>query len=60
MLPHFSGTKASFFNKNEHKSSRIIKGAPVESLFAQFCLNSLWIGNCNIRGVYPTAVSFEN
>ncbi|KAK8515791.1 hypothetical protein V6N12_075812 [Hibiscus sabdariffa] len=39
------------FSKGEHKSSRAIKGAPVESLFAQFCLHSLWFGNCNIRAI---------
>lgn len=38
--------------KAEHKSSRAIKGAPLGSLFAQFCLHSLWFGNCNIRGTY--------
>ena len=36
----------------EHKRSRAIKGAPLGSLFAQFCLHSLWFGNCNIRGMY--------
>ena len=35
-----------------HKTSQAIKGAPLESLFAQFCLHSLWFGNCNIRGMY--------
>ncbi|KAL0452061.1 UNVERIFIED_CONTAM: hypothetical protein Slati_1184200 [Sesamum latifolium] len=36
---------------SEHKSSRSIKGAPVESLFAQLCLHALWFGNCSIRGI---------
>ncbi|XP_071715743.1 uncharacterized protein [Rutidosis leptorrhynchoides] len=36
---------------NRHKSSRIIKGAPLETLFAQFCLHSLWFGDCNIRAI---------
>lgn len=40
------------FVDGEHKSSRAIKGAPLPSLFAQFCLNCLWFGNCNIRGMY--------
>ena len=40
------------FSDGEHKASRAIKGAPLESLFAQFCLHSLWFGNCNIRGMY--------
>ncbi|CAL5339731.1 unnamed protein product [Camellia sinensis] len=35
----------------EHKNSRAIKGAPLDSLFAQFCLHSLWFGNCNIRAI---------
>ncbi|KAF3772363.1 hypothetical protein EJ110_NYTH58148 [Nymphaea thermarum] len=34
---------------SEHKLSKAIKGAPLESLFAQFCLHSLWFGMCNIR-----------
>ncbi|CAJ1970667.1 unnamed protein product [Sphenostylis stenocarpa] len=34
-----------------NKTSRAIKGAPLESLFAQFCLHSLWLGDCNIRAI---------
>ncbi|KAL2317452.1 hypothetical protein Fmac_031328 [Flemingia macrophylla] len=34
-----------------HKTSRTIKGAPLESLFAQFCLRSLWFGDLNIRAI---------
>lgn len=40
------------FAEGEHKSSRTLKGAPLESLFAQFCLHALWFGECNIRGTY--------
>ncbi|KAL6580892.1 hypothetical protein OROMI_006815 [Orobanche minor] len=39
----------SISSLDEHKSSRSIKGAPLESLFAQFCLHALWFGNCSIR-----------
>ncbi|KAK6927129.1 Rab3GAP catalytic subunit, conserved domain, partial [Dillenia turbinata] len=39
------------FSKREHKNSRAIKGAPFESLFAQFCFHALWFGNCNIRAI---------
>ncbi|XP_040946363.1 rab3 GTPase-activating protein catalytic subunit isoform X7 [Gossypium hirsutum] len=46
------------FAKDEHKSSRAIKGAPVESLFAQFCLHSLWFGNCNIRAISVLWIEF--
>nr|XP_010921006.1 rab3 GTPase-activating protein catalytic subunit isoform X1 [Elaeis guineensis] len=35
----------------ENKYSRSIKGAPLDSLFAQFCLHSLWFGSCNIRAI---------
>ncbi len=28
-----------------------VKGAPADSLFAQFCLHSLQLGGCNIRGM---------
>ncbi|XP_010228735.1 rab3 GTPase-activating protein catalytic subunit isoform X2 [Brachypodium distachyon] len=33
----------------ENKHGRALKGAPSDSLFAQFCLHALWFGNCNIR-----------
>lgn len=42
----------------ESKNSRAIKGAPLESLFAQFCLQSLWFGNCNVRGSYVSQLNF--
>ncbi|XP_072997458.1 uncharacterized protein [Typha latifolia] len=35
----------------ENKYSRAIKGAPLRSLFAQFCLHALWFGSCNIRAI---------
>lgn len=47
-----AGVQEPNFAKGEHKASRTIKGAPLESLFAQFCLHTLWFGNCNIRGMY--------
>ncbi|XP_027940899.1 rab3 GTPase-activating protein catalytic subunit-like isoform X1 [Vigna unguiculata] len=34
-----------------NRTSRAIKGAPLESLFAQFCLHSLWFCDCNIRAI---------
>ncbi|XP_054818850.1 uncharacterized protein LOC129318225 isoform X2 [Prosopis cineraria] len=43
------GVQLTGFFDGEHKTSRAIKGASLESLFAQFCLHSLWFGNCNIR-----------
>ncbi|KAI3470561.1 hypothetical protein Pfo_027224 [Paulownia fortunei] len=42
----------------EHKSSRSIKGAPLESLFAQFCLHALWFGNCSIRAIGVLWIEF--
>ncbi|KAI7979201.1 hypothetical protein LOK49_Contig455G00002 [Camellia lanceoleosa] len=45
------GVQLLDFIDGEHKNSRAIKGAPLDSLFAQFCLHSLWFGNCNIREV---------
>ncbi|KAJ8423948.1 hypothetical protein Cgig2_014424 [Carnegiea gigantea] len=44
--------------ESEHKSSRAIKGAPHRSLFAQFCLHSLWLGNCNIRAIAMLWIEF--
>lgn len=46
-----SGSKLPDFTKGEHRLSRALKAAPLESLFTQFCLHSLWFGNCNIRGM---------
>ncbi|XP_021909705.1 rab3 GTPase-activating protein catalytic subunit isoform X2 [Carica papaya] len=45
------GNKLPDFSKSENKSSRAIKGAPLGSLFAQFCLHALWFGNCSIRAI---------
>ncbi|KAI4305343.1 hypothetical protein L6164_028714 [Bauhinia variegata] len=42
----------------EHKTSRAIKGAPLDSLFAQFCLHCLWFGNCNIRAIATLWIEF--
>ncbi|GER51207.1 Rab3 GTPase-activating protein catalytic subunit [Striga asiatica] len=42
----------------EHRSSRSIKGAPLESLFAQFCLHALWFGNCSIRAIAVLWIEF--
>ncbi|KAL6503631.1 hypothetical protein OROGR_025554 [Orobanche gracilis] len=47
----------SISSMDEHRSSRSIKGAPLESLFAQFCLHALWFGNCSIREL---AVCIDN
>ncbi|KAF8397225.1 hypothetical protein HHK36_016135 [Tetracentron sinense] len=52
------GVQVSDYAKGEHKNSRSIKGAPLESLFAQFCLHSLWFGNCNIRAIAMLWIEF--
>ncbi|OUZ99155.1 Rab3 GTPase-activating protein catalytic subunit [Macleaya cordata] len=52
------GVQISDYGKSDHKNSRSIKGAPIESLFAQFCLHSLWFGNCNIRAVAMLWIEF--
>ncbi|KAJ7964238.1 Rab3 GTPase-activating protein catalytic subunit like [Quillaja saponaria] len=43
---------------DEQKISRAIKGAPLGSLFAQFCLHSLWFGNCSIRAIAVLWIEF--
>lgn len=50
-----AGDRLPGLGKEENKNSRMIKGAPLGSLFTQFCLNCLWIGNCNIRGMFDAA-----
>ncbi|XP_065880724.1 uncharacterized protein [Euphorbia lathyris] len=52
------GSRVSDFSQGEHKRSRAIKGAPLGSLFAQFCLHSLWIENCNIRAIAVLWIEF--
>ncbi|XP_020578793.1 rab3 GTPase-activating protein catalytic subunit isoform X3 [Phalaenopsis equestris] len=42
----------------EGRNSRFIKGAPLGSLFAQFCLHALWLGNCNIRAIATLWIEF--
>ncbi|XP_076904024.1 uncharacterized protein LOC143559280 [Bidens hawaiensis] len=44
--------------ESRHKSSKFIKGAPLETLFAQFCLHSLWLGDCNIRAIAVLWIEF--
>ncbi|XP_062015317.1 uncharacterized protein LOC133731891 isoform X1 [Rosa rugosa] len=51
------GAQFPSFASGEHKTSRI-KAAPLESLFAQFCLHSLWFGNCNIRAISVIWIEF--
>nr|XP_043636993.1 rab3 GTPase-activating protein catalytic subunit isoform X2 [Erigeron canadensis] len=45
-------------SESRHKSSRLIKGAPLETLFAQLCLHSLWFGDCNIRAIAVLWIEF--
>ncbi|MCO5546779.1 hypothetical protein L7F22_000215 [Adiantum nelumboides] len=45
-------------DKKQHKVARAIKGAPTNSLFAQFCLQALWFGNCNICAISVLWVEF--
>ncbi|XP_031745160.1 rab3 GTPase-activating protein catalytic subunit isoform X2 [Cucumis sativus] len=52
------GKKFHYFAKGEHRNSQAIKAAPVDSLFAQFCLHVLWFGNCNIRAIATLWVEF--
>lgn len=52
------GEQISDYVKGEHQNSRRIKGAPLESLFAQLCLHSLWFGNCNIRAIATLWIEF--
>uniref|UniRef100_A0ACD5XKJ0 Uncharacterized protein n=1 Tax=Avena sativa TaxID=4498 RepID=A0ACD5XKJ0_AVESA len=42
----------------ENKYGRALKGAPSDSLFAQFCLHALWFGNCNIRAISVLWIDF--
>ncbi|XP_015077018.1 rab3 GTPase-activating protein catalytic subunit isoform X1 [Solanum pennellii] len=46
------------FAEGDHENSRTIKGSPLESLFGQFCLHSLWFGDCNIRAIAAFWIEF--
>ncbi|XP_073118917.1 uncharacterized protein [Henckelia pumila] len=46
------------FSLGEHRNSRAVKGAALESLFAQFCLHALWFGNCSIRAIAVLWIEF--
>ncbi|KAJ8559459.1 hypothetical protein K7X08_003517 [Anisodus acutangulus] len=46
------------FAEGDHENSRTIKGAPLESLFGQFCLHALWFGDCNIRATAAFWIEF--
>ncbi|XP_057862920.2 uncharacterized protein LOC131071205 isoform X3 [Cryptomeria japonica] len=52
------GPTISKFSSSCHKHALAIKGAPLESLFAQFCLHSLWFGSCNIRAISVLWIEF--
>ncbi|KAJ6835674.1 rab3 GTPase-activating protein catalytic subunit isoform X1 [Iris pallida] len=52
------GSQSSNYSGLAHKNSRAIKGAPLNSLFAQFCLHTLWYGNCNIRAIAALWIEF--
>jgi len=54
----FTGGQNSNYAELEHKKSRAIKGAPLDSLFSQFCLHAMWFGNCNIRGLCSLGFCF--
>lgn len=49
---------SSDYNSDTNKNSRAIKGAPLESLFSQFCLHSLWFGNCSIHAIAVLWIEF--
>ncbi|KAK9756769.1 hypothetical protein RND81_01G120100 [Saponaria officinalis] len=52
------GDNVVAFSQAENRSSRAIKGAPSQSLFAQFCLHSLWFGSCNMRAIAMLWIEF--
>jgi hypothetical protein len=54
----FSEVGKSNYVEAESKFGRALKGAPSDSLFAQFCLHALWFGNCNIRGLWSVLSFF--
>ncbi|GAB2274265.1 hypothetical protein Dimus_009030 [Dionaea muscipula] len=57
-LFHNAVAEQADFSEDDHKSSRAVKGAPLESLFAKFCLHSLWLGSCSIRAIAMLWIEF--
>lgn len=45
-------------DNGHHENARAIKGAPTGSLFAQFCLQALWFGSCNISAISVLWIEF--
>ncbi|KAL9238906.1 hypothetical protein vseg_013274 [Gypsophila vaccaria] len=52
------GDNVVAFSPVENRNSRAIKSAPSQSLFAQFCLHSLWFGSCNMRAIAMLWIEF--
>ncbi|XP_073019709.1 uncharacterized protein [Primulina eburnea] len=46
------------FSLGEHRNSRAVKGAALDSLFAQFCLHALWFGNCSKHAIAVLWIEF--
>ncbi|XP_075484211.1 LOW QUALITY PROTEIN: uncharacterized protein LOC142524222 [Primulina tabacum] len=46
------------FSLGEHRNLLAVKGAALESLFAQFCLHVLWFGNCSKHAIAVLWIEF--
>lgn len=51
-------TSGPGYARSNHENAQFIKGAPTKSLFAQFCLQALWFGSCNICAISALWIEF--
>ncbi|KAI5060135.1 hypothetical protein GOP47_0024555 [Adiantum capillus-veneris] len=58
LLPEGATVLTMDDGNKQHEIARAIKGAPTNSLFAQFCLQALWFGNCNICAISVLWIEF--
>lgn len=58
LLPEGASVSTITDDKKQHENARAIKGAPTNSLFAHFCLQALWFGNCNICAISVLWIEF--
>ncbi|KAK7321376.1 hypothetical protein VNO77_31967 [Canavalia gladiata] len=52
------GVQLTGFAFSGLQHSQALKGAPLESLFAQFCLRSLWFSDCSIQAIAILWIEF--
>ncbi|KAH7287922.1 hypothetical protein KP509_31G003200 [Ceratopteris richardii] len=58
LLPEGEVVSTLFEGRRNHQIAQDVKGAPTNSLFAQFCLHAMWFGDCNICAISVLWIEF--